>query len=131
MNLFSRFGKKGNRFISEAVFKKNISSQLTMSPQTLEALRAHGVKDSDLKKLEFFFYTNTEAKAAALASTLMAKKYEVEYGISAGDDNNYLVTGWTTPLQMDMVTVLDWTKAMCELGYENDCDFDGWGTNAP
>ena len=39
------------------------------------------------------------------------------------------ITGWTTPLEMSANLVLDWVDQMCNLGFEHDCEFDGWGTN--
>jgi len=32
---------------------------------------------------------------------------------------------------MDDQTVLDWTGQMCDLSFQHDCEFDGWGTEAP
>ena len=130
MGPFRFFDEKDLRFVSEDAFRKNLASQLAMSPRTLESLRGCGVKSSDLRRLEFFFYTDAETKAAALASALAAIGYSAEYGLPQGDDDRYLVTGWTSPVRMDKEEVLTWTKAMCEAGYEQDCDFDGWGTNA-
>jgi hypothetical protein len=117
-----------DKFMSEAELAKTLETQLAMSPQTVAALRSHGVKATDALKLEFFFLTNTEPKASALASELAAKGYAVKHGISEGY-NKYLITGWSTPMKMDETVVVEWTRAMCELGYKYDCDFDGWGTN--
>ena len=72
MGFFSTlFGCKqggGNgRFQSDAAYAENRSRQLTMTPQTVAQLRKHGVTDESQLKLEYFFYTNTKEKAAALA----------------------------------------------------------------
>jgi hypothetical protein len=29
---------------------------------------------------------------------------------------------------MDLASVLNWTETMCRVGFEHDCEFDGWGT---
>ena len=125
MGLFSGFGKKDGKFISEPEFVKSLKTQLAMSPQTVAALRGYGVNAADSLKLEFFFVTNAESKA----STLAEKGYSVEYGISESYKNKYLITGWSTPIRMDESIVVEWTKNMCELAYKHDCEFDGWGTN--
>ena len=31
-------------------------------------------------------------------------------------------------VKMDLQTVTNWTTQMCKLGFDNDCGFDGWGT---
>ncbi len=118
-----------DKFMPEAEFAKTLETQLAMSPQTVAALRSHGVKAADALKLEFFFLTTTEPKASALASELAAKGYAVKHGISEGYKNKYLITGWSTRMKMDETVVVEWTKATRELGYKYDCDFDGWGTN--
>ncbi len=129
MALFSGFGKKDRKFISEPEFAKSLKTQLAMSPQTVAVLRGYGVNAADSLKLEFFFVTNTESKASALASTLVEKGYSVEYGLSENYKNRYLITGWSSPIRMDEPIVVEWTKNMCELAYKHDCEFDGWGTN--
>jgi hypothetical protein len=79
--------------------------------------------------LEVFFYTDTEAKAQDLAKALKALGYEIEFRAPAGDSRQFVVTGWTTPIRMTDSSVVAWTERMCRLGYEHDCEFDGWGTN--
>ena len=100
-----------------------------MTPQTLQQLRKHGVTDDSRLALEFFFYTDTETKAAALAKALSTKGYSVKHRPSASDDKTRVITGWTTKMHMDEQTVVIWTRRMCKLGFDHDCDFDGWGTN--
>ena len=117
------------RFVSETAFRKNLTKQSEMCPQTVAQLRNYGVTDATRLKLEFFFYTDAEAKAIALCDSLDGLDYQTERPASVDDSRLFLVTGWTNPVQMDDSSVLVWTQSMCQLGYEHDCDFDGWGTN--
>jgi hypothetical protein len=129
-SLFS--GSKGDeppRYVKEKAFRENLARQTRMSPQTLAQLRTYGVNDATRLKLEFFFYTDTETKAETLAKALRGLQYQAESGASAGDEPLFLVTGWTTQMQMDDNTVVLWTQRMCQLGYDHDCEFDGWGTH--
>lgn len=121
---------KPHRCVSESAFRKNSAKQTRMSPQTVAELRKHGVTDEASLKLEFFFYTDKTAEGEALTKALRDLHYEVKYGPAAGDPRLVLVTGWTTPIKMSEGSVVAWTKTMCRLGYEHDCEFDGWGTNA-
>lgn len=100
-----------------------------MSPQTVAQLRNYGVTDSTQLKLEFFFYTDNDAKAQELALALRELGYDANVDQAAGDVSLMLVNGWTTPMPMDEATVTDWTARMCQVGFEHDCEFDGWGTN--
>lgn len=116
------------RYVTEQSFDENLERQTAMSRQTIEQLRKYGVSDSTVLRLEFFFYTNAEEKAYALAGALKKLNYEVKLGRSAGDSLLILITGWTVPLKMDERSVEAWTEQMARLGYKHDCEFDGWGT---
>jgi hypothetical protein len=134
MGLFNTlFGSKSGggdgRYRSDEAHAKNRSRQLTMTPQTVARLRKFGVTDESQLKLEYFFYTNTKEKAAALAQKLTELGYAGGYDHAATNKKEFVVNGWTSPMTMDDKTVLDWTASMCDLGREHDCDFDGWGTN--
>ncbi len=134
MGIFnSIFGSKGGsgdgRFQTEEAYTQNRARQLAMTPQTVAQLRKYGVTDESQLKLEYFFYTNTKEKSAALAENLTGMGYSSSYDHSASDKKQFVVTGWTSRMKMDDQTVLDWTGRMCDAGHEHDCEFDGWGTN--
>ena len=95
----------------------------------MEQLRQHGVTPESELRLEYFFYTDTDAKAEALERSLLARGYSSERRQSAHGDGNFVVTGWTTKMKMVDPVVVDWARKMCNLGYEHDAEFDGWGTN--
>jgi len=124
-----RQGGGDGRFQTEDAYAKNRANQLVMAPQTMAQLRKYGVTDQSQLKLEYFFYTNTKEKAAALAQKLGELGYAGRFDHSASDKKQFVVTGWTTLMNMDNQTVIDWTSRMCDEGREHDCEFDGWGTN--
>ena len=117
-------------FVSEKDFEENSSKQIEMVPKTIDQLRKVDVSNEKVLKLEYFFYTNTAAKAKSLAEQLEKLNYTASHKIAAGDKNLFVVTGWTTQMKMTNEIVIHWSKKMCELGYECDCDFDGWGTTS-
>ena len=129
-SIFRCRGGHWGRFVSEMACEKNMSSQVAMTETTLRELRKCGVGPDALRKLEFFFYTNTDAKAACLAASLRQLGYSVEHGPSAHDARIRLITGWTDKMSMSEQTVVDWARQMCELARDADCEFDGWGTDA-
>jgi hypothetical protein len=130
MGLSDLFSRQPKRFVSQKALEKNLERQLALTPQTLQQLRTYNVTAEKRRKLEFFFYTDTVEKAAALAAELKKKSYDVEHRPSASNAKVQIVTGWTTEITMSDNAVLDWTREMCTLGFTHDCDFDGWGTNA-
>ncbi len=125
--LFGR--KKVGHYRSEADHAANRATQLEMSPQTIAALRKHGVGEDKMLPLEFFFYTNAEENASGLSNGLNALGYSSNHGTSAGNKNEYLINGWTTPLKMEESIIVEWTAEMCDCGAKHDCEFDGWGTS--
>ena len=134
MGLFSSlFGCKRSggdgRFQTDEAYTQNRGKQLAMTPQTVAQLRKYEVTAQTQLKLEYFFYTNTKEKAAALAQKLADMGYTGSYDHSASDKKQFVVTGWTSRMMMDDQTVLDWTARMCDVGHDHDCEFDGWGTN--
>jgi regulator of RNase E activity RraB len=130
VSLSDVFSSQPKRFVSQKAFEENLAKHLALTPQTLQQLRGYNVTPDKRRKLEFFFFTNTVEKAAALAAELRKRNYEVESGPSASNADVQLITGWTAELVMSDKAVLDWTKEMCTLGFKHDCEFDGWGTNA-
>lgn len=120
---------KPERYVSRESFERNLESQLKMTLQTLDQLRQHAVTRETQLELEFFFYTDSTTKAAELTTALSKIQYRVEHRPSAPDKKLQVVIGWTVRMTMDDDTVLKWTKRMCEIGFEQDCEFDGWGTD--
>jgi hypothetical protein len=129
MGLFDIFRKLGGRYVSENGFQKNLAKQTAMSPQTLKELREFEVTDETRLELEFFFYTNTQKKAVALSEALKKLRYSIEVGPSPDNKREYLITGWTKKMEMSENTLTEWTRRMCRLGFDLDCEFDGWATS--
>jgi hypothetical protein len=63
-SMFKSFGRdKSARYLSKEAFRHNLAKQTTMAPLTVAELRKYGVTASSTLKLEFFFYTDAEARA--------------------------------------------------------------------
>jgi hypothetical protein len=72
MGMFSSiFGSRPSggdgRFQTDEAYAQSRAKQLAMTPQTVAQLRNYGVTPQTQLKLEYFFYTDTKEKAAALA----------------------------------------------------------------
>ncbi|WP_343637353.1 ribonuclease E inhibitor RraB [Fluviicola sp.] len=128
MGLFNFLKPKSRPFLNEANFRNSRDTQKHMTPKTLEQLRKIGVNEVSELKLEYFFYTNTADKAELLAAEIAKLGYDVQFGVSASDKKLFIITGWTNKMKMSDEVVTNWTVQMCDLGYQFDCEFDGWGT---
>jgi hypothetical protein len=123
------FTRRPKRYWSQEAHRANLARQVGGVPQVLRQLTELGATADRPLRLEYFFYTDAEQKAAALGAALRQKEYAVEAGRSPAGRNQYCVTGWTTPVVMDVDAVCAWSAEMCELGFTHDAEFDGWGTN--
>ena len=120
---------KDKRYVTEEAFKNNSSKQVEAVSTVLGVLRKHSLSDTNLRSLEFFFYTNTMEKAKLLTEELRKKEYSVAYRKSGYNKKQFVITGWTRKISIEDSALADWAKEMCELGYKYDCKFDGWGTD--
>jgi hypothetical protein len=127
MNFFWK--KKPDRFVNEAAFRKNLANQIRMAPATVAELHRIGVSPGTALRLEYFFYARDRANCAALMSALLDKGYSSECRTSADGRKLFCITGWSAPIAMNDVPVVDWTAEMCRLGFAHDAEFDGWGTS--
>ena len=126
---FTGAAVQAEQFLTQSEFEKSRSIQVTTSPRTLQQLYSHGVSEHTELKLEYFFFINQEAKAASLNEALVNLGYQGSYGRAVNDYKLFVITGWTPPMKMEVSTVTTWTESMCDLGFEFDTEFDGWGTN--
>ncbi len=126
---FLKPNSSGKEFVNEKAFDNNRALQMQMAPKTLEQLYKLDITEEKELKLEYFFYTNTAEKAEQLAGELEKLNYSVHHGVSASNKKLHIITGWTSKMKMADNVVINWTEKMCEIGYEFDCEFDGWGTS--
>ena len=129
MGISGYYKPKDTRYVTEEAFEANSSKQVEAVSTVLGVLRKHSLSDTNLRSLEFFFYTNTMEKAKLLAEELQKKEYSVAYRKSGYNKKQFVITGWTRKISIEDSALAVWAKEMCEVGYKYDCEFDGWGTD--
>lgn len=107
--------------------QNNKLNQAAMIPMTIEKLLELDVREGDKLKLEFFFYSTSQSKAAALNDHL---RTQLGYELNEPHRNGlyWSVSGWTDPQPIVFEHIKQWSDQMCDLGFEFGCEFDGWGT---
>jgi len=90
MGLFDFLKPKSNsgQFFCESAFNSTLGKQIQMTPHTLKNLRKSNVTVDTELKLEYFFYTNTEEKAAQLAREIEKLNYTVQHRDLVGNKKN-------------------------------------------
>lgn len=127
--LFPLDGNAQTQFVTEKAYKSNVLKQLKLTSGTLAELRKKNVIETTELKLEYFFYTNAVKKAKELSDQLQIFGYGA--GVKKTPDNQklYLITGLSSKMKMSEKLLREWTKVMCDLGYEFDCEFKSWKTS--
>jgi len=113
-------------YISSEDYENLKDGHRAMVPNYLNLLRSYDDKTHEYRKIEFFFYAPSKEKAEGLKKDLEKMNYEV-YGIHKSGNNMYSIIGLTLELSLEE-DLEKWSDKMNELGYINDCKFDGWGT---
>lgn len=127
-------------FVTEERFERSLARAAWKTPRQLASLRSWRIRPTDEKALKFFFHTHTQAKADSLAAVLKARGHDpqvrktgafVDWTATWLAVASWVVTGLTPPLLMTEDALLAWTKEMCQLGLQHDCEFEGWFGETP
>jgi Regulator of ribonuclease activity B len=112
-----------------------LSKQLAMNQQTWQTLQQHGVTEGTELRLDFNFIAPSEEQAKALADLLQR---ETDYDVRVISDGGGLlrkkrwrITGTTQPTSVSQGILDEWVTWMVAAGFENGCEFDGWGAQVP
>ncbi len=108
-------------------FEKRSKFQKVLAQRYLDLLGSFENEIQKSPKMEFFFYSRTKENAKGLRQDLERLGYEI-YGIEKSIKNQYTIRGVTPPLSLAEKEFKKWIQKMNELGFINDCNFDGWGT---
>lgn len=112
------------KFVSEKDFKENISSQDHKTSHVMNLMWEFNLTNDRKSKIEFFFYGDTKEKAEQLATELEKLNYEV---FIYKQGKRFSISGLTLKMNIEDEMINYWSKHMCQIGYEFDCEFDGWG----
>lgn len=119
LNIFNK------RFITQQKYDQLKKQQVEQLPALLEALAKHGIKNSESHRLRFYFYTNSEKKSSDLISKLKNLGYETDPA-GKNDRGEFSIKGISTLIKINKTTLEKWTLQMLEIGFKNDCEFDGF-----
>ena len=110
-----------------------LEAQLAMNSDAWAQLRQHGVTEDTELRLEFAYIAADEQAAQALAAYLQAEtEYEVTIDSSSSGGllrrtTEWKVSGITHETIVNQEILDEWVAWMVVTGFENDCEFDGWG----
>ena len=114
-------------FVSAKKFESNLKGQRDSANRYLDMLSICDKNMEETKRMEFFFYSKTRENADELKKYLEKNGYEI-YGIERSTKNQYSIIGVTPPISLEEDKFKKWIEKMNEIGFINDCNFDGWGT---
>ena len=113
-----------NTFFTKDVYDTEI--RLDINEDVLERIHNDGVNSFDELPIEFVFITNTEEKANNLKQRL-SLQYATYLDLEVKETEDYWeVYGITNVIQMNIDKINEWNEAMWNIGYNHDCQLDGW-----
>lgn len=121
--------QRGSHFVSKEQFLEVLDEQLDLGPVCIQQLRSFGVAASEEICIDFFFTSHSYQNSKLLVRELKEVGYEAGFGKSPGEKERFLIAGTTCPMAVTEESILPWTMRMCELAYQYDCLFEGWGTS--
>ena len=107
--------------------ESNLKDQKALADRYLDLLSTYEKEMKKPKEMEFFYYSKTRENAYGLKKDLEKIGYKV-CGIEKSTENLYSIIGVTPPINIEKDEFKNWINCMNEIGFINDCDFDGWGT---
>jgi hypothetical protein len=113
-------------FVSERYFEKQKAGQTSAASRFLKLLSHYDKHLNELRQVEFFFYGKNMGNAISLKKDLLKQGYKV-YGIEGSMKSEFSIMGITCPVSLEDSDFRKWIEKMNELGFINDCRFDGWG----
>lgn len=127
--MFNSFRQYIYRFFNKEDKEESSYMHPKINKRVFEILPRFKSNNTPEKGIEFFFYTDEEEKANNLAIELKNLGYEV-YAIRAPSETieQWSVTGCNKTFSLNEEELNKWSEQMIQLGYDNDCKFDGWGT---
>ncbi|MDX2063735.1 MAG: ribonuclease E inhibitor RraB [Bacteroidia bacterium] len=131
MGLFSFGGKKATSFLTNRLIR-GMRHELPIKNKMLFHMiqKQAGINDgSTLQEINVYFYTDTEAKATALAEKLPEKGVIPHKPWCNG--KVWSIPGKATNLTFSEDRIQKWSAELVELAILHDCEFDGWELGIP
>jgi len=113
-----------NSFFAKDVYDTEI--RLDVNEDVLKRIYADGTTSANKLAVEFVFITDTEERAKKLEYYL-SSHYNTYNNLDVAETEDYWeVRGITDPIKMEIARINQWNKAMSDIGYNYDCQLDGW-----
>ncbi|MDH5382335.1 MAG: hypothetical protein OEW75_15880 [Cyclobacteriaceae bacterium] len=115
-----------NPFVSNGRFETNKKGHIQIATHFLNIYDFVSQGQSGTKCLDFYFEAKTLAHAESLRNDLIQLGYSIDR-IMKKHEFCYFITGTTHQFTIDQHSFMQWIAQMNEVGFINDCLFDGWG----
>jgi hypothetical protein len=116
--------------MNENRFHRTVDKLLEMNSHLWKALTLHGVKEDSKLVLDFFFYAKQNESAELLRAFLLQDTDYDVYIERSGPffRRRWCIKGSTKAKPVSKAILDDWVIWMARVGADQDCEFDGWGT---
>ena len=108
-------------------YREILSFQLRANRGTFALLQKHGLSATTEVRLDFSFVAPSEAEARSLEG-LLARETDYQVSVEPDTDGTWVVEGSTQPTAITLEILDQWVDCMVTAGLQENCEFDGWGT---
>lgn len=113
-----------NTFFDEDSYRNDMD--LKVNEDVLKRIYNDNIQPSDKLPIEFFFLTDSEAKAI-LFKNYIKENFHLYVDVKVSDyEDDFEISGITDPREMNLTAINKWNQEMWDLGYQFDCKLDGW-----
>ena len=113
-----------NTFFTKDIYDNEI--ELELNADVLQRIHDDGISATDRMPIEFVFISDTEDKVNNLKAALLSK-YPSYVNIEISETPDFWeLNGITNPSEMSIDKINKWNQEMWDIGYQYDCQLDGW-----
>jgi hypothetical protein len=114
------------RFLSsEEATERLVPEEIGKNYARLEILAKNGIKANEPYPIRFCFLSNDPVRAAGLTKALQTEHGYLTEPLKAAD-SPFEVFGIASGVSLEIDVLNRWTLAMCKVGFDHDCKFNGW-----
>ncbi len=113
-----------NTFFTKDIYETAI--RLDVNNDVLERIYNSKITPESSLPIEFFYVSDKQEKLQNLGLYLLATFPEYTGFKVKPYNENFELLGLTAPVKMDIANINSWNQMMWDVGYEYDCQLDGW-----
>lgn len=120
--------KTQGRFFTKEQYENELCQ--SVNKDVLRRIKKDSAITKDEMIFSFYFITDTRAKIEALIDYLRVNEANQQIEeLNQTDDDLWELTVRSYPIKLEIEQINHWERKMWDIGYQFDCELDGWQTS--